>query len=76
MNTDMILAVLGVWAVAGFMAALAFGKAIRVIETADEAVIRSTGSNVTYFRKKHRHAANQRSHNGRTRDGSAKRATG
>ena len=76
MNTEVILAVLLVWSVVGFMAALAFGKAIRAIESTDEELLRGTGGNVTYFRKKHRHAANQRSHTGRTRDGSVKRATG
>lgn len=76
MNTEMILAVLLVWSVAGFMAAMVFGKAIRAIETADEQLLRTAGSNITYFRKKHRHATNQRSRTGRTRDGSMKRATG
>ena len=76
MNTEVILAVLLVWSVAGFMAALAFGKAIRAIESTDEQLFRGTGGNVTYFRKKHRHPANQRSHAARTSDGSAKRATG
>jgi len=76
MNTEVILAVLLIWSVVGFMAALAFGKAIRAIESTDEQLLRSTGGNVTYLRKKHRHPANQRSHTGRTRDGSAKRATG
>jgi len=76
MNTEVILAVLLIWSVAGFMAALAFGKAIRAIESTDEQLLRGTGGNVTYLRKKHRHPANQRSHTARTRDGSAKRATG
>ncbi|MEX2163636.1 MAG: hypothetical protein WD823_05285 [Sulfuricaulis sp.] len=76
MNTEVILAVLLVWSVAGFMAALAFGKAIRAIELTDEQLLRGTGGNVTYLRKKHRHPANQRSHTARTRDGSAKRVTG
>ena len=76
MNTEVILAVLLVWSVAGFMAALAFGKAIRAIESTDEQLLRSTGVNVTYFRKKHRHAANQRSHTARKRDGTVKRAAG
>ena len=76
MNTEVILAVLLVWSVVGFMAALAFGKAIRAIESTDEQLFRGTGGNVTYFRKKHRHAANQRSHTARKRDGTVKRAAG
>jgi len=76
MNIEVILAVLLVWSVAGFMAALAFGKAIRAIESTDDRLLRTAGGNVTYFRKKHRHAANQRSHAARTRDSSKKRATG
>ena len=76
MNTEVILAVLLIWSVAGFMAALAFGKAIRAIESTDEQLFRGTGGNVTYFRKKHRHAASQRSHTARKRDGSTKRAAG
>jgi len=76
MNTEVILAVLLVWSVAGFIAALAFGKAIRAIESTDEQLFRGTGGNVTYFRKKHRHAANQRSHTARKRDGTVKRAAG
>ena len=76
MNTDTFLIVLLVWAVAGFLAAIAFGRAIQESDDSpdDEVLASSTGS-IKYLRRDKRKRQTERSASVRHQDGAKMRAT-
>ena len=78
MNIDSLLVILLVWSVAGTLAALAFGKAMRVIGTASykEELLPPGADNVRYFRRNIRKAGARRVTVARFRNGTMKRAGG
>ena len=78
MSTDTLLVILLVWSVAGILAAIAFGKAMRVIETAPhkEELLPAAADNVRYYRSNKRKAGAERVAIARMRNGTMKQATG
>lgn len=78
MSIDTLLVILLVWSVAGILAALAFGKALRVIGTAPYKgkLLPSAADNVRYFRRKRRKAGAKQVTVARIHDGTMKRAVG
>jgi hypothetical protein len=77
MNTDTFMIVLLVWAVVGFLAAIAFGRAIQGSDDSpdDEVLASSTGS-IKYLRRDKHKRQTERSASVRQRDGAKLRATG
>lgn len=51
MNTDTLLVILLVWSVAGLLAAIAFGKAIRETSPDEEENLAASTGTVKYFRR-------------------------
>lgn len=51
MNADTLLAILLVWSVAGLLAAIAFGKAIRETSPDEEQKLAASTGTVKYFRR-------------------------
>ena len=78
MSTDTLLVILLVWSVAEIMAAIAFGKAIRIIETAPQKAepLPAAAGNVRYFRRNRRKTSTARVAVARMRNGTMKQATG
>jgi hypothetical protein len=78
MSIDTLLVILLVWSVAGTLAALAFGKAMRVIGTASykEELLPPGADNVRYFRRNRRKADAKRVTVARIHNGTMKRTVG
>jgi len=78
MNIDTLLVILLGWSVAGILAALAFGKAMRVIETAPyhQERLPTAAGNVSYLRTNKRKAAAKRGTVARMPNGTKKQAVG
>lgn len=76
MSTDTLLVVLLVWAVAGLLVAIAFGKAIQQSDSSPDEVepFPSSVGTVKYFRRDKRKPNSEQVHTARTRGNSAKRA--
>ena len=77
MNTDTFLIVLLVWAVAGFLAAVAFGRAIqRSDDSPDDEVLASSTGSIKYLRRTKHKRQTERSASVRQHDGAKSHATG
>ena len=78
MSIDTLLVILLVWSVAGILAAFAFGKAMRVIETSPhkEELRPTAADNVRYFRRTRRKAGAKRVTVARMHTGTMKQAVG
>lgn len=77
MSIDTLLVILLVWAVAGLLAAIAFGKAIQETDTSpdEEEPIPHTGT-INYLRRNKRKAGPQQASTARPRGNTMKRAPG
>lgn len=76
MSTDTLLVVLLVWAVAGLLVAIAFGKAIQVSDSFPHEVepLPSSVGTVKYFRRNKRKQNSEQVHTVRARGNSANQA--
>lgn len=78
MSAETLLVILLVWAVAGLLAAIAFGKAVRETDTAqneNEPLPHAAGA-IKYFRNNKRKSDTHQENTERARSGSVKRTTG
>ena len=78
MSAETLLVILLVWAVAGLLAAIAFGKAVRETDTAqneNEPLPHAAGA-IKYFRNNKRKSDTRQEDTGRARRVSMKRTTG
>lgn len=78
MSADTLLVILLVWAVAGLLAAIAFGKAIQETDNSrneDEPLPHAAGA-IKYFRKNKRKSDVQKTNTERGRSASMRRTTG
>lgn len=78
MSINTLLVILLVWAVAGILAALAYGKAMQVIGTAsyEEELLSTAADNVKYFQRYKRKAGAKRVTVARRHNNNTKQAVG
>ena len=77
MSTETLLVVLLVWAVAGLLTAIAFGKAIQQSDSTPHEVepLPSSVDTIKYFRRNKRKSQPEQVHTVRVRGNSVKQAT-
>ncbi len=77
MSTETLLVVLLVWAVAGLLTAIAFGKAIQQSDSSSHEAdpLPSSVGTVKYFRRNKRNSHSEQAHTVRVRSNSARHTT-